>query len=142
MSERPSGNGGPGRPRPPRLGDVATTATVHDGGCIVRRSNVLVGQWRIVEIDLWDRDANDLVGPAIIEITAAAAARSVHRREGFIDARRVDLDGRPAVEVSRTATTKGTKCQAEGGPVWTRMARCVATSSSTPVTTLASRGRR
>jgi hypothetical protein len=27
----------------------------------------LVGRWRIIEMDLWDRDAMDLVGPATIE---------------------------------------------------------------------------
>jgi hypothetical protein len=30
----------------------------------------LVGCWRIVEMDLWDRDAIDLLGPAFIELKA------------------------------------------------------------------------
>jgi hypothetical protein len=30
----------------------------------------LVGSWRIVEMDLWDRDAIDLLGPAFIELKA------------------------------------------------------------------------
>ena len=63
----------------------------------------------------------------------------VHRRGGF-HLRSTRLTSTVAQRWSSvgTATTKGTKRQAEGGPVWTRMARCVATSSSTPVTTLAS----
>lgn len=30
----------------------------------------LTGRWRISEMDLWDRDAIDLVGPAFIEFSA------------------------------------------------------------------------
>ena len=30
----------------------------------------LIGQWRIVEADLWDRDHLDLVGPATIKVAA------------------------------------------------------------------------
>jgi len=35
----------------------------------------LIGNWRIVEMDLWDRDAIDLVGPAYIELHADATGR-------------------------------------------------------------------
>ena len=31
---------------------------------------LLVGRWRIVEADIWDRDHLDLCGPAMITITA------------------------------------------------------------------------
>ena len=97
------------------------------------------GRWRIVEMDLWDRDAIDLVGPAFIEITAdGRGSFRFIAVEGFIDARHVDLDGCPAAESVGTDTTKGTTSQVEGGCVWTRMARCVVASSSTLVTTLAS----
>jgi hypothetical protein len=30
----------------------------------------LIGRWRIVEADLWDRDYLDLVGPAVITLAA------------------------------------------------------------------------
>jgi hypothetical protein len=30
----------------------------------------LVGRWRIQKMDVWDRDALDLVGPAFIEFRA------------------------------------------------------------------------
>ena len=86
------------------------------------------------------RDAIDLVGPAIIEITADG--RGSFRFivvEGFIDARQVEFDGRPGGSSVGTGTTKGTTCPVEGGPAWRRTARCVVTSSSTPVTILASR---
>ncbi len=29
----------------------------------------ILGKWRITEMNLWDRDAIDLVGPAFIELT-------------------------------------------------------------------------
>ena len=52
-------------------------------------------------MDLWDRDAIDLGGQAIIEITAdGRGSFRFIAVEGFIDARRVDLDGRRAVEFS------------------------------------------
>ena len=35
----------------------------------------LVGGWRIAEMDLWDRDAIDLLGPAFIEFTAEGTGR-------------------------------------------------------------------
>ena len=89
-------------------------------------------------MDLWDRDAIDFVGPAIIEITA----------DGRGSLRFIAVDGSSTlgtstsmvarVEFSWDGNDEGTTCQTEGGPAWTRMARCVATSSSTLVTTLAS----
>ena len=36
----------------------------------------VAGTWRIVEMDLRDRDSIDLVGPAFIEVTADGGARS------------------------------------------------------------------
>lgn len=36
--------------------------------------------WRIVEMDLWDRDAIDLVGPGFIELVVALIA-AAHRPE-------------------------------------------------------------
>jgi hypothetical protein len=35
-----------------------------------RRDHPLVGRWRIVEADLWDRDHLDLCGPAMLTINA------------------------------------------------------------------------
>ena len=91
-------------------------------------------------MDLWDRDAIDLVGPAFIEITAdGRGSFRFIAVEGFIDARHVEPRRSPSggVQLGRH-TTKGTMSRVEGGPVWTRMARCVATSSSILVTALAS----
>jgi hypothetical protein len=59
----------------------------------------VAGRWRIVEMEVWDREAIDLVGPAFIELRANGhGSFRFIAVEGGIDARRVDLDGRPAVE--------------------------------------------
>lgn len=61
----------------------------------------MAGRWRIVEMDLWDRDAIDLVGPAFIKLTAdgRGSLRFV-AVEGVIDARHVHVDDREALEFS------------------------------------------
>ena len=83
---------------------------------MVRR---VAGRWRIVEMDLWDRDAIDLVGPAIIEITAdgRGSFRFIAVEE-FIDARHVDLDGPPAVEFSWDGYDEGDQVSGRG---WARL---------------------
>ena len=89
-------------------------------------------------MDGWDRDAIDLVGPAIIEITAdgCGSLRFV-AVEGFIDARHVDLDGCPAVEFSWDGYDEGDQVSGRG---WARLdedGSLRATSSSILVTSLA-----
>lgn len=61
----------------------------------------VTGRWQIVEMDLWDRDAIDLLGPAFIEIRADGfGSFRFIAVEGDIDGRHVERDGRPAVEFS------------------------------------------
>ena len=61
----------------------------------------IAGRWRIVEMDLWDREAIDLVGPAFIEFTKdhLGCFRFI-AVEGWMDCRETIRDGRPAVEFS------------------------------------------
>ena len=73
------------------------------------------GRWRIVEMDLWDRDAIDLVGPAFIEITAdGRGSFRFIAVEGFIDARHVRLDGSPAAEFSWDGYDEGDHVSGRG----------------------------
>ena len=59
------------------------------------------GRWRIVEMELWDEDAIDLLGPAFIEITAdGRGSFRFIAVEGWMDIRRVQRDGTPAIEFS------------------------------------------
>ena len=70
-------------------------------------------------MDLWDRDAIDLVGPAIIEITADGhGSFRFIAVEGCIDARQVELDGRPGVEFSWAGNDEGDHVSGRG---WARL---------------------
>jgi hypothetical protein len=59
------------------------------------------GKWRIVEMDLWDRDAIDLIGPAFIEFGKdhSGCFRFI-AVEGWMDCRETTREGRPPVELS------------------------------------------
>src|SRR5262245_42711968 len=79
----------------------------------------VVGRWRIVEMDLWDRASIDLVGPAFIEITSDGhGSFRFIAVEGFIDARTVVLDGHPGVEFSWDGTDEGDHVSGRG---WARL---------------------
>jgi hypothetical protein len=59
------------------------------------------GRWRIVEMELWDEDAIELLGPAFIEIGPGndGSFRFI-AVEGWMDIRRVERDGARAIEFS------------------------------------------
>jgi len=56
----------------------------------------VAGSWRIVEMDLWDREAIDLVGPAFIKLNAdgTGAVRFI-AGDGYIDYRYAERENRP-----------------------------------------------
>lgn len=59
----------------------------------------LVGRWRLVEMDLWDRGAMDLLGPAFIEFHRDRTGRfRFIAVEGSLDCRDTERDGKPGVE--------------------------------------------
>src|ERR1700735_3687148 len=64
-----------------------------------RRSDVskmLGGRWRIQEMDVWDRDALDLVAPAFIEFRADQTGNfGFIAVEGWMDRREVTIDDPP-----------------------------------------------
>jgi hypothetical protein len=65
---------------------------------MVRR---LAGRWRIVEMDLWDQDAIDLVGLAFIEFGTGGRGRlRFVAVEGDLDSRHSEREGMPSVEFS------------------------------------------
>lgn len=61
----------------------------------------LKGRWRILEMELWDEDAIDLVGPAFIELRDddQGSFRFI-AVEGWMDVREVERRGRPGIEFS------------------------------------------
>ncbi len=58
-------------------------------------SRRIIGRWRITEMDNWDQEAVDLVGPGFIVVT------------GELDCREADRDGRPGVEFSWQGSDEG-----------------------------------
>lgn len=78
-------------------------------------TNRVAGRWRIVEMDPWDRDAIDLVGPAFIEITTDGhGSFRFTAVEGYVDGRHVEFDGRPAVEFTWDGTDEGDHVSGRG----------------------------
>ena len=64
-------------------------------------SKALIGRWRIEEMDLWNRDALDLVGPAFIEFRPDQTGRfRFIAVEGWMDCREAAIDDRPGLEFS------------------------------------------
>lgn len=66
-------------------------------------------------MDLWDADAIDLVGPAVIEIRSDGTGwfRFI-AVEGHMDCRHVKRDGRPAVEFSWDGSDEGDRVTGRG----------------------------
>lgn len=61
----------------------------------------VAGRWRILEMDLWDLDDLDLIGPAFIEFNANGTGRFAFIAvEAGMDCRDVARAGRPGAEFS------------------------------------------
>ena len=59
----------------------------------------LIGRWRIVEMDLCDREVLDLVEPAYFELNRdGRGCFGFIALQGDLDCRYADVDGRPTVE--------------------------------------------
>jgi hypothetical protein len=75
----------------------------------------IAGRWRIVEMDRWDQEALDLVGPATVEFgrdhTAGFRFVAV---EAWMDCRRVLRGGHPAVEFSWGGSDDGDPASGRG----------------------------
>ena len=56
------------------------------------------GKWRITEMDLWDREAIDLVGPAFIEFKGQGGQFRFIAVDGWMDCRHGQRNGRPSVD--------------------------------------------
>ena len=81
-----------------------------------RRTMSLIGRWRIVEMDLWDLEAIDLVGPGFIEFgkddTGGFGFIAV---QGWMDCRHSERDGRrPCVEFTWDGDDEGDRVSGRG----------------------------
>jgi hypothetical protein len=61
----------------------------------------IAGRWQIVETELWDSDALNLVAPAFIEFGEdGSGSFGFIAVQGWMDCREAARDGRPGVEFS------------------------------------------
>ncbi|MGH9243052.1 MAG: hypothetical protein ACRD29_01790 [Acidimicrobiales bacterium] len=81
----------------------------------------IAGRWRIGEMDLWDQDAIDLVGPAFIEIGSGndGSFRFI-AVEGWMDIRHVEREDAPAIEFSWDGNDE---CDPVSGRGWAALGR-------------------
>src|SRR5688572_18959784 len=75
----------------------------------------IAGTWRIVEMDLWDREAIELLGSAFIEINVDGTG---HFRfiavEGYLDCRQAQRGSVPAVEFTWDGNDEGDHASGRG----------------------------
>lgn len=75
----------------------------------------LLGRWRITEMDQWDRDAIDLLGPAFIEFTEGNSGQfSFIVVRGGLDGRPAERDGQPGIEFSWDGDDEGDRANGRG----------------------------
>ncbi len=75
----------------------------------------MTGWWRIVEMQLWDAEAFDLVGPAFIEFDQDLVGRfRFIAVEGWMDCRDVERACRPGVEFSWQGSDEGDDVSGRG----------------------------
>ena len=77
-----------------------------------------VGRWSIVEMELWDREALDLVAPAILSIDKNRQGRlSFIAVEADFDYRVIERDGLPGIEFSFQGNDEGDEVCGRGWAV-------------------------
>ncbi len=78
----------------------------------------VIGTWRIVEMDLWDAEAIDLLGPGFVRF---GTDRSGHFRfiavQGWMDCQSGQRDGRPCVEFTWESDDEGDPAAGRGWAV-------------------------
>lgn len=75
----------------------------------------LAGRWRILEMDLWDREALDLVSPAFMEFSPDGTGRfGFIAVNGWMDCRQAEIDGRPSVEFTWDGSDEGDHVSGRG----------------------------
>jgi len=67
----------------------------------------LSGKWRITEMDLWAREAIDLVGPAFIEFKDEGGQFRFIAVDGWMDCRHGQRDGQPSVDFTWDGNDEG-----------------------------------
>lgn len=75
----------------------------------------LVGRWRIIEMDLWDREAIELVGPGYLEFRQdGTGSFGFIAVEAWTDCRAVQTDRGSGVEFTWDGTDEGDRVSGRG----------------------------
>lgn len=75
----------------------------------------IVGRWRIVDMELWDQDAVDLVAPGFIEFQQEGTGSfGFIAVQGDVDWRGAPREGRPGVEFSWQGFDEGDPSSGRG----------------------------
>jgi hypothetical protein len=75
----------------------------------------VVGRWRIVEMELWDQDAVDLVTPGFLEFQPnGTGSFGFIAVQGDVDWREAPREGRPGVEFSWEGVDEGDAASGRG----------------------------
>jgi len=75
----------------------------------------LTGRWRIVEMEMWDHDAIDLIEPGFIEFADDGTGQfGFVAVRGWMDCRTTERDGRPAVEFCWDGDDEGDQVSGRG----------------------------
>ena len=76
---------------------------------------VFLGNWRIIETELWDREALDLVAPAMLSLKPKGVGQIAFIAiEAQLDYRVVMRDGLPGVEFSFQGSDEGDEVMGRG----------------------------
>jgi hypothetical protein len=76
------------------------------------------GKWRITEMDVWDREAIDLVGPAFIEFRGQGGEFHFIAVDGWMNCRHGQRSGRPYVDFTWEGNDE---CDAASGRGWAEL---------------------
>ena len=98
-------------------------------------SKEFIGRWRIEEMDLWDRDALDLVAPFIEFRSDMTGKFGFIAVEGWMDCREAALDDRPGLEFSWDGNDECDPASGRGWAVFSRTDLSRDTSTFTWATT-------
>lgn len=73
------------------------------------------GRWRIVEMEMWDQEAIDLVGPGFIEFPKIGTGRfGFVAVKGWMDCRWSERDGLPFVDFTWEGSDEGDQISGSG----------------------------
>jgi hypothetical protein len=90
------------------------------------------GKWRITEMDLWDREAIDLVGPAFIEFKGEGGRFRFIAVDGWMDCRHGQRNGRPSVDFTWDGNDEGDPASGRGWVIWDVRRRILEASVRAP----------